>query len=68
MLKPGIRKIEARDDINSISSPCDGRILSMGKVSTLDSTIDCVKGRSYRLDEFLVGYVGNSRDTTDPSI
>jgi phosphatidylserine decarboxylase len=36
-------------------SPCDGRVLTCGEVSTADSTIDCVKGRSYRLDEFLLG-------------
>ena len=61
-LKPGARTIEDKDDINTISSPCDGRILTIGKVSTEDSTIDCVKGRSYRLDEFLLGYIGNSKD------
>lgn len=39
----------------SISSPCDGRVLTCGEICTEDSTIDCVKGRSYRLDEFMQG-------------
>ena len=63
-LKPEARAISAKDDETSICSPCDGRILTIGKVCTIDSTIDCVKGRSYRLDEFLLGHVG---DPTDPS-
>lgn len=40
-------------------SPCDGRVLSCGKIHSEYSTIDCVKGRSYRLDEFMLGYIGN---------
>jgi len=40
-------------------SPCDGRILTCGKINSEYSTIDCVKGRSYRLDEFMLGYLGN---------
>jgi len=63
MLKPAARPITAKNDPTSICSPCDGRVLTIGKVSTADSTIDCVKGRSYRLDEFLLGYIG---DPTDP--
>ena len=39
--------------------------MTRGKVSTADSTIDCVKGRSYRLDEFLLGYIGDLNDQTD---
>ena len=27
-----------------------------------DSTIDCVKGRSYRLDEFMIGVIGDDGD------
>ena len=34
-------------------------------MSSADSTIDCVKGRSYRLDEFLLGHIGNIIDTSD---
>jgi len=40
-------------------------VLTAGKVSTADSTIDCVKGRSYRLDEFLLGYIGEAEDKAD---
>lgn len=64
-LKEGVREIEAKDDETSICSPCDGRILTIGKVSSSDSTIDCVKGRSYRLDEFLLGYIGDPNDPSD---
>ena len=64
-LKPGVREISAKDDETSICSPCDGRILTIGKVSSADSTIDCVKGRSYRLDEFLLGHIGDLEDDSD---
>lgn len=64
-LKEGVRKIEKKEDETSISSPCDGRILTIGKVSSSDSTIDCVKGRSYRLDEFLLGHIGDPNDKSD---
>lgn len=67
-LKPGVRTIEAENDLNSISSPCDGRILTIGKINSVDSTIDCVKGRSYRLDEFMLGYIGDSKDPTEPTL
>ena len=55
--------IEKKEDPAVITSPCDGTVLTVGKVSMADSTIDCVKGRSYRLDEFMLGYVGNPADT-----
>ena len=64
-LKPTARPIVKQDDPSSICSPCDGRVLTIGKVSTTDSTIDCVKGRSYRLDEFLLGYIGDPSDPSD---
>ena len=54
-LKEGVRQITKKQDKTQICSPCDGKILTCGEVSTADSTIDCVKGRSYRLDEFLLG-------------
>lgn len=63
-LKEGVRTIVNPQDITSFCSPCDGRVLSFGEVSTVDSTIDCVKGRSYRLDEFMFGV----RDDSDKSI
>ena len=59
-----MRTIDKPDDIYSISSPCDGTVLSFGEVNSEDSTIDCVKGRSYRLDEFMTGVIG---DENDPS-
>ena len=64
-LKPTARSISKKDDPTSICSPCDGRVLTIGKVSTADSTIDCVKGRSYRLDEFLLGHIGDPSDPSD---
>ena len=54
-LKDGVRKITKQLDKFSLSSPCDGRVLTCGEVCSESSTIDCVKGRSYRLDEFLLG-------------
>lgn len=63
-LKEGARKIIGINDKTAISSPCDGRVLSCGEISTADATIDCVKGRSYRLDEFMLGV----RDNEDKSI
>ena len=64
VLKPGVRVISKEDDPTSICSPCDGRILTIGKVSSAYSTIDCVKGRSYRLDEFIMGYIGDPNEDT----
>jgi phosphatidylserine decarboxylase len=63
-LKEGARTVTAPADATSISSPCDGRVLSCGEVGTADATIDCVKGRSYRLDEFMLGY----RDESDKTV
>lgn len=54
-LKSGVRTIVKPHDLTTITSPCDGRVLTCGEISTEDSTIDCVKGRSYRLDEFMLG-------------
>lgn len=63
-LKDGLRKISNPDEKVTICSPCDGRVLSVGEVCTADCTIDCVKGRSYRLDEFMLGV----RDELDKSV
>jgi phosphatidylserine decarboxylase len=63
-LKEGVRTIVSPKDATTITSPCDGRVLSFGEIDTLDSTIDCVKGRSYRLDEFMLGI----RDDEEKSI
>lgn len=54
-LKPGVRPIDSPHQQHSMCSPCDGTVLTIGSVNSSDSTIDCVKGRSYRLDEFLHG-------------
>lgn len=61
-LKPGIRPIYREVDKYSLSSPCDGTVLSSGLIDSASSTIDCVKGRSYRLDEFMIGVIGDDGD------
>lgn len=58
-LKPGARSIHRESDKYSLCSPCDGTVLTTGKINSIDSTIDCVKGRSYRLDEFMLGVIGD---------
>lgn len=59
-LKAGARTICDPNDTFNMSSPCDGRILTCGQVNSEFSTIDCVKGRSYRLDEFMLGVQGET--------
>ena len=66
-LKEGVRNITNPKDKTSLSSPCDGRVLTCGEISTADSTIDCVKGRSYRLDEFMLG-MRDENDKTIPAL
>ena len=66
-LKDGARQITNPQDLTTLCSPCDGRVLTCGEISTMDSTIDCVKGRSYRLDEFMFG-VKDDSDKTVPSL
>ena len=61
-LKPGYRKINKEMDERSMCSPCDGTVLTLGQINSADSTIDCVKGRSYRLDEFMIGVIGDDGD------
>jgi len=62
-LREGVRKIMKLHDKTSLCSPCDGRVLTCGEVSSADFTIDCVKGRSYRLDEFIFGAQENPKET-----
>ena len=62
-LKEGSRKISRPYDMTTLTSPCDGRVLSFGEINSTDSTIDCVKGRSYRLDEFMLGVKDDSEKT-----
>lgn len=61
-LIPGARVINQQNDPYSLCSPCDGTVLTSGIVNSADSTIDCVKGRSYRLDEFMMGVIGDDGD------
>ena len=62
-LKKGARTISEEGNAKSMCSPCDGRVLTCGKINSEYSTIDCVKGRSYRLDEFMLGMQGESVET-----
>lgn len=55
-LKEGARSIENEHELSSLCSPCDGKVLSFGDIDSLKSTMDCIKGHDYRLDEFLFGY------------
>jgi len=66
-LKDGVRKIEGPKDRTTLTSPCDGRVLSYGEICTTDATIDCVKGRSYGLDEFMLG-VRDEQEKTIPAL
>jgi len=58
-VKPETRPIDRPADCSTIASPSDGRILSVGNINTENFTIDCVKGRPYRLDEFMIGVKGD---------
>jgi len=66
-LKEGARQVIGPKDRSTITSPCDGKVLSCGEISTADATIDCVKGRSYRLDEFMLG-VRDDNEKTIPAL
>ena len=57
-LKAGVREISGPSNPQTMCSPCDGCVLTCGKINSEYSTIDCVKGRSYRLDEFMLGHLG----------
>lgn len=59
-LKAGVRPVSEPNNEVSMCSPCDGTVLTCGKINSQFSTIDCVKGRSYRLDEFMLGVKGDS--------
>ena len=59
-LKDGARRFEDKKNNKSMCSPCDGKILTCGLINSVYSTIDCVKGRSYRLDEFMLGQLGDN--------
>lgn len=59
-LKKEVRSTSEPLNGKSMCSPCDGTVLTCGLISSQYSTIDCVKGRSYRLDEFMLGVKGDS--------
>jgi len=61
-LKPGARPVTEPTNTKTMCSPADGRVLTCGKINSEYSTIDCVKGRSYRLDEFMLGAKGDTCD------
>lgn len=58
-LKPDIRPIDQPTNCSLIASPSDGHILNIGEINQENFTFDCVKGRSYRLDEFMLGVKGD---------
>jgi phosphatidylserine decarboxylase len=58
-LKQDARPLYEPANDKSMCSPCDGRVLTCGVVNSEYSTVDCVKGRSYRLDEFMLGEQGD---------
>ena len=64
-IKEEARTIVNEQDVKTLCSPCDGRVLSFGPVDSLKSTMDCIKGHTYRLDEFLFGYKVD-RDESNP--
>ena len=55
-IKDDARRIANEQEIKTLCSPCDGKVLSFGDVDSLKSTMNCIKGHTYRLDEFLFGY------------
>ena len=59
-LKDGVRPVDQPTNKKTMCSPADGRVLTCGTINSEFSTIDCVKGRSYRLDEFMLGVKGNT--------
>ena len=55
-LEDDARVVDSPADDKTLASPCDGKILRIGEVNTIETSIDCIKGNTYRLDEFLFGY------------
>ena len=54
-LVEGARTIEEPNDIKTLCSPCDGKILTYGLVDSKTCTLEKIKGSEYRVDEFLFG-------------
>ena len=70
-LEEGARTIVGENDEKTLVSPCDGKIMRIGQIDSDASSIECVKGNDYRLDEFLLGYKQqgqNSQRTTTERI
>jgi phosphatidylserine decarboxylase len=61
-LREGLRPIAEPLNDFSLVSPCDGTVLSVGDVNERGTMISCVKGKDYRLDEFLFGYKTSTKD------
>ena len=61
-LKENARVIDEPLNTSTLVSPCDGKVLSYGEVNTLESTMDCIKGHTFRVDEFLFGYYSKAED------
>lgn len=61
-LREELRPIAEPKNDFSLVSPCDGTVLSVGDVSARGTMISCVKGKDYRLDEFLFGYKTSTKD------
>jgi phosphatidylserine decarboxylase len=64
-IKEDARTVTNENDIKTLCSPCDGKVLSFGEVDSLKTTMDCIKGHSYRVDEFLFGYK-TEKDLSNP--
>jgi phosphatidylserine decarboxylase len=72
-LKEGVRSIDNEFDIQKLSSPCDGTVLCLGDVVKAENgpckyVMECIKGNTYPLDEFLFGQTSSDKDsnlTTD---
>lgn len=54
-LKEGARPISEPENKENLCSPCDGCVLKQGTINQFQKTIECVKGRSYTLREFMFG-------------
>ena len=67
-LKPGLRPIENAHDPRVITSPCDGKVLNFGEITESKDgpckyQLECIKGHTYPLDEFLFGVTSSNRDS-----
>ena len=61
-LNEDARIIDNPTDDKTLASPCDGKVMTVGEVNSLETTFACVKGTNYRLDEFLFGYKKSAKD------